>query len=75
MNGKTLLAMAITATALAALSAVVYAQDKFDREVSQHRKSPGGIAFADFRGYEDWSGDTPPPAPIKSSRSLWPTRR
>ena len=27
----------------------VYAQDKYAL------KSPGGIAFADFRGYEDWS--------------------
>ena len=52
MNGKTTLAMAIIATALAAPSAAVYAQDKFDK---YSLKSPSGIAFADFRGYEDWA--------------------
>src|SRR5664279_5454784 len=42
-----------TATALVgALSAAVYAQDKSDK---YSLKSPSGIAFADFRGYEDWS--------------------
>jgi len=43
----------IVATVLAVLAAVVaaavYAQDKYSL------KSPGGIAFSDFRGYEDWS--------------------
>lgn len=34
---------------LAAVSAAVYAQDKYAL------KSPSGIAFADFRGYEDWA--------------------
>jgi hypothetical protein len=36
---------------LAALGAAVYAQDKFDK---YSLKSPSGIAFSDFRGYEGW---------------------
>jgi hypothetical protein len=43
----------IVATAVAALAvlgaAAIYAQDKYAL------KSPSGIAFSDFRGYEDWS--------------------
>jgi len=43
----------IVATAVAVLAvlvaAVVYAQDKYSL------KSPSGIAFSDFRGYEDWA--------------------
>ena len=43
----------IVATAVAVLAVlvatVVYAQDKYSL------KSPSGIAFSDFRGYEDWS--------------------
>jgi hypothetical protein len=43
----------IVATAVAVLSVLVattaYAQDKYSL------KSPSGIAFADFRGYEDWA--------------------
>jgi hypothetical protein len=43
----------IVATAVAVLALVVattlYAQDKYSL------KSPGGIAFSDFKGYEDWS--------------------
>ena len=43
----------IVATAAAVLAALVatavYAQDKYSL------KSPSGIAFSDFRGYEDWS--------------------
>jgi hypothetical protein len=46
-------ALMIVAAALAVLSArpdtTVYAQDKYSL------KSPSGIAFSDFRGYEDWS--------------------
>ena len=45
--------VAIVATAMALLAvpvvAVVYAQDKYSLI------SPGGIAFSDFRGYEDWA--------------------
>jgi hypothetical protein len=43
----------IVATAVAALPVLVatpvYAQDKYSL------KSPGGIAFSDFKGYEDWA--------------------
>ena len=39
-------ALAVFAVLVAAL---VYAQDKYSL------KSPSGIAFSDFRGYEDWS--------------------
>jgi hypothetical protein len=43
----------IVATAVAALTVLVatavYAQDKYSL------KSPSGIAFSDFRGYEDWA--------------------
>jgi hypothetical protein len=46
-------AIAIAATAVALFAVVVvtavYAQDKYSL------KSPSGIAFSDFRGYEDWS--------------------
>jgi hypothetical protein len=47
---KSKLTVAIAAAVFTALGAkAVYAQDKYSL------KSPGGIAFADFRGYEDWS--------------------
>ncbi len=41
----------VTATAILAFlgGTAVYAQDKYSL------KSPSGIAFSDFRGYEDWS--------------------
>src|ERR1700684_4509968 len=43
----------IAATAVAVLAVLVatgfYAQDKYSL------KSPSGIAFSDFRGYEDWA--------------------
>ena len=46
----------IAATAVAVLAvlvaAAVYAQDAQDK---YSLKSPSGIAFSDFRGYEDWS--------------------
>jgi hypothetical protein len=46
-------AIAIAATAVALFAVVVvtvvYAQDNYSL------KSPSGIAFSDFRGYEDWS--------------------
>jgi hypothetical protein len=46
----------IVATAVAVLAvlvaAAVYAQDAQDK---YSLKSPSGIAFSDFRGYEDWS--------------------
>jgi hypothetical protein len=39
----------IIALLLTACGTAVYAQDKYSL------KSPSGIAFSDFRGYEDWS--------------------
>jgi hypothetical protein len=50
MGPKSKLTIAIATTILAVLgAAAVYAQDKYSL------KSPGGIAFSDFRGYEDWA--------------------
>jgi hypothetical protein len=50
---KRIAAFTIGATAVALLTflvvTAVYAQDKYSL------KSPGGIAFSDFRGYEDWA--------------------
>src|SRR5262245_60583277 len=45
MKGKTTLA---TATAILAHAAMP-AEDKYDLKV------PGGLAFSEFRGYEDWA--------------------
>ena len=54
MKGKSKRTIAIVAAALAVLGAtVIYAQDHTQDKYSLI--SPGGIAFADFRGYEDWS--------------------
>jgi len=50
MERKSKLTIAIATGVLAALVATaVYAQDKYSL------KSPGGITFSDFRGYEDWA--------------------
>jgi hypothetical protein len=50
MKRKSKLTIAMAAAVLAVLVATaVYAQDKYSL------KSPGGIAFSDFRGYEDWA--------------------
>lgn len=45
----------VAATALLAMlgGAVLYAQAQNEDKYSL--RSPGGIAFSDFRGYEDWS--------------------
>ncbi len=45
----------VAATALLAIlgGAALYAQSQNNDKYSL--KSPGGIAFSDFRGYEDWS--------------------
>ena len=51
----------VIATAVLAVATVVYAQDKYSL------KSPSGIAFSDFRGYEDWRWSLPP-GPMKCSR-------
>ncbi len=39
----------VVAVVAVLVAAAVYAQDKYSL------KSPGGIAFADFKGYEDWA--------------------
>ena len=52
MTRNDILTLAAAAGVLTALGAGVYAQDTFDK---YSLKSPGGIAFADFRGYEDWA--------------------
>src|SRR5216110_1884779 len=50
MKRETKLTIAIATAVLAVLDAtVVYAQEKYSL------KSPSGIAFSDFRGYEDWA--------------------
>ena len=50
MKRKSKLKIAIATAVLAVLGAIaVYAQDKYSL------KSPSGLAFSDFRGYEDWS--------------------
>ena len=49
MNGKSMLTFAIIAVVLAVLSGVaISAQDKYTLQV------PNGLAFSDFRGYENW---------------------
>src|SRR5260370_28575779 len=49
MGRKSKLTIAIATAVLSVLGAAVYAQDKY------LLKSPSGIAFSDFRGYEDWA--------------------
>jgi hypothetical protein len=49
MKSRIFLTIAATTAVLATLGMAVYAQDKYSL------KSPGGIAFSDFRGYEDWA--------------------
>ena len=50
MKRKGKLAIAIATAAVAALGGTaIYAQDKYSL------KSPSGIAFSDFKGYEDWA--------------------
>ena len=50
MNSKSKLTIAIALAVLAVLGGTaVYAQDKYSL------KSPSGIAFSDFSGYEDWA--------------------
>jgi hypothetical protein len=48
VSGFTVVVTAIAVLAVL-VATVVYAQDKYSL------KSPSGIAFSDFRGYEDWS--------------------
>jgi hypothetical protein len=49
MARRNLSIIAAAAILFAVAIAVAYAQDKYSLV------SPGGIAFADFRGYEDWA--------------------
>jgi hypothetical protein len=54
MKRKNKLTIAIATAVLAVLgAAVIYAQGQGNDKYSL--KSPSGIAFSDFRGYEDWS--------------------
>ena len=52
MKRKSILGITSAAAVLVALGAAAYAQGGFDKYAL---KSPGGIAFSDFRGYEDWA--------------------
>src|ERR1700754_3766436 len=52
MKRKSISRIATATAVFATLGAAVYAQDKFDK---YSLKSPSGIAFSDFRGYEDWA--------------------
>jgi hypothetical protein len=60
-TAKRIAGFTIVATAVAALAllgvAAVHGQDqhKDSNNDKYSLKSPGGIAFSDFRGYEDWS--------------------
>jgi len=49
MKRKSIFRIATATAVLTALGMAVYAQDKYALT------SPSGIAFADFRGYEDWA--------------------
>jgi hypothetical protein len=49
MKSRSMLTIAIVTALLAALGGVaISAQDKYSL------KTPSGVAFSDFRGYEDW---------------------
>jgi hypothetical protein len=52
MKSKNILKVAMATAMLAGVGAAVYAADKFDKYTL---KSPDGVAFSDFRGYEDWA--------------------
>jgi len=56
---KHLAGFTIVATVVAALAALVvaavYAQDEHSAQDKYTLVSPSGIAFSDFRGYEDWA--------------------
>ena len=49
MKLETMVAVVSVTVLIALAVTALYAQDKYSL------KSPGGIAFSDFRGYEDWS--------------------
>ena len=49
MKRESIIKVATATAVLAVLNTAVYAQEKYSLI------SPGGIAFSDFKGYEDWS--------------------
>jgi hypothetical protein len=50
MRKRTLISLGVSASlTILAAGVAVSAQDKYTLEV------PGGLAFSEFRGYEDWS--------------------
>jgi Cytochrome P460 len=57
--GQRFAGFTIVAAAVAVLAVLVtaglFAQDKDKDKDKYSLKSPGGIAFSDFRGYEDWA--------------------
>ena len=57
----------VVATAVAVLAvlggAVLFALGQTKADDKYSLVSPGGIAFSDFRGYEDWAACLPPPEP------------
>jgi hypothetical protein len=56
MKQKSKLTIAIVTAVVAVLCAVVlYAQGQDRSQDKYSLKSPSGIAFSDFKGYEDWS--------------------
>jgi hypothetical protein len=57
MNRKTKLTIAIATAVLALVATAVYAQNVHaqNKDDKYSLLSPSGIAFSDFRGYEDWA--------------------
>ncbi len=57
--GERIVGFTIVATAIAVLAvlgaAALHAQGQGQNNDKYSLKSPGGIAFSDFKGYEDWS--------------------
>ena len=51
--GSLIVGVIIVTALLLLVAAIVFAQDRGNDKYSL--KSPGGIAFSDFRGYEDWA--------------------
>jgi hypothetical protein len=54
LTGFTIVATVVAALAILVVAAV-YAQDEHSAQDKYTLISPGGIAFSDFRGYEDWT--------------------
>ena len=64
IGGFTIVATAVAVLAVL-VAVVVYAQARQDK---YSLKSPSGIAFSDFRGYEDWAVVSSARQPTKYSR-------